>query len=95
MSEREGDGNHGDADAQTLVEAALEVLNMADPFEKARLGEASAARWLQGAICIPYRDEGPPSPVPDRPARLSTVIFTLLSLLRFKKLTDRSLRTRR
>lgn len=81
MSEREGDGNHGDADAQTLVEAALEVLNMADPFEKARLGEASAARWLQGAICIPYRDEGPPSPVPDRPARLSTMKLVSPSMM--------------
>ncbi|XP_074578550.1 uncharacterized protein LOC141835027 [Curcuma longa] len=73
MSERKGDDDHGGADAQTLVEAALEVLNMANPFEKARLGEAFAVRWLQGSICIPYRDEGPPSPVPDRPARLSTM----------------------
>ncbi|KAG6491055.1 hypothetical protein ZIOFF_052387 [Zingiber officinale] len=81
MSEKKGDGNHGGADAQTLVEAALEVLNMADPFEKARLGEASAVRWLQGAICIPYRDEGPPPPVPDRPARLTTMKLVSPSMM--------------
>ncbi|KAG6494179.1 hypothetical protein ZIOFF_049198 [Zingiber officinale] len=81
MSERKGDGNHGGADAQTLVEAALEVLNMADPFEKARLGEASAVRWLQGAICIPYSDDGPPPPVPDRPARLTTMKLVSPSMM--------------
>ncbi|WOK96873.1 hypothetical protein Cni_G05581 [Canna indica] len=66
-------GGQGEAETQTLVEAALEILNTADPFEKARLGDSVAVRWLQGAISIPYRDDSPPLPVPDRPARLSSV----------------------
>lgn len=69
-------GGGGEAETQTLVEAALEVLNTPDPFEKARLGEAAAARWLLGDISVPYRDDGPPPLVPDRPARLSSVIGT-------------------
>lgn len=57
---------------EALVEAALRVLNTADPFDKARLGDEVAAKWLQGSITLPYH----PSlhlPVPDRPARLSNV----------------------
>ncbi|WCJ19197.1 hypothetical protein M5689_001495 [Euphorbia peplus] len=57
---------------ETLVEAALRVLNTADPYEKAALGDLVATEWLQGTISEPYL----PSldlPVPDRPARLSTV----------------------
>uniref|UniRef100_A0A1D1YBY7 Uncharacterized protein HI_0077 n=1 Tax=Anthurium amnicola TaxID=1678845 RepID=A0A1D1YBY7_9ARAE len=72
----EGGGNGGGEVEQTLVEAALEVLNTADPVEKARIGEAAASRWLRGDICQPYRDGGghpDPLPVPERPARLSGV----------------------
>lgn len=57
---------------EALVEAALRVLNTADPFDKARLGDEVATKWLQGSITLPYH----PSlhlPVPDRPARLSNV----------------------
>uniref|UniRef100_A0A7N0TLD0 Uncharacterized protein n=1 Tax=Kalanchoe fedtschenkoi TaxID=63787 RepID=A0A7N0TLD0_KALFE len=35
---------------ESLIEAALRVLNTADPFQKARLGDSVATRWLQGAI---------------------------------------------
>ncbi|RYR48058.1 hypothetical protein Ahy_A07g034051 isoform B [Arachis hypogaea] len=65
---------------ETLVEAALRVLNTADPFEKARLGDSVASRWLHGAIALPYH----PSrnlPVPDRPARLSNVKLVAPSLM--------------
>jgi hypothetical protein len=58
--------------AETLVEAALGVLNTADPFEKARLGNSVASLWLQGAITQPY-DPSLDLPVPDRPARFSNV----------------------
>lgn len=62
------------ATGETLVEAAVRVLNTADPFEKARIGEDIANKWLQGLITQAYD----PSPsqeqiVPYRPARLSTV----------------------
>ncbi|PON32622.1 hypothetical protein TorRG33x02_356140 [Trema orientale] len=57
---------------ETLVEAALRVLKTADPFEKARLGDSVATRWLQGEIIRPY-DPTVDLPVPDRPARLSNV----------------------
>lgn len=59
---------------ETLVEAALRVLNTADPFEKARLGDSVASRWLEGEINIPY-DPIVDLPIPERPARLSDVGF--------------------
>ncbi|KAK4765423.1 hypothetical protein SAY86_026513 [Trapa natans] len=58
--------------SETLVEAALRVLNTADPFEKARLGDSVATRWLQGRIATPY-DASIDLPIPDRPARLTDV----------------------
>ncbi|KAG0447919.1 hypothetical protein HPP92_028085 [Vanilla planifolia] len=58
--------------SETLVEAALEVLNTADPAEKARLGDAIANRWLKGEISIPFHS-GEDSSVPCRPARPSNV----------------------
>jgi hypothetical protein len=58
--------------AETLVEAALRVLNTADPSEKAQLGDSVASQWLQGAITQPY-DPSLALPVPDRPTRLSNV----------------------
>ncbi|KAK4431080.1 hypothetical protein Salat_0870000 [Sesamum alatum] len=57
---------------ETLVEAALRVLNTADPFEKARLGDEVAKRWQQGHITRAY-DASVDIPVPDRPARLGNV----------------------
>lgn len=57
---------------ETLVEAALRVLNTADPFEKARLGDSIASNWLQGTITCPY-DPSLDLSVPNRPARLSNV----------------------
>lgn len=57
---------------ETLVEAALRVLNTADPFEKARLGDLIATQWLQGAISQAYLPSMDLS-VPDRPARLTNV----------------------
>ncbi|XP_078438865.1 3-oxoacyl-acyl-carrier synthase-like protein (Protein of unknown function DUF455) [Wolffia australiana] len=62
------------AGEQTLVEAALQVLNEADPFRKAKAGQAAAAAWLQGSISTAFSD--PLSGhllVPDRPARLPTM----------------------
>ncbi|BBG97765.1 hypothetical protein Prudu_006988 [Prunus dulcis] len=57
---------------ESLVEAALRVLNTADPFEKARVGDSVAAQWLGGVITRAY-DASVDLPVPDRPARLSNV----------------------
>ncbi|XP_062091903.1 uncharacterized protein LOC133797839 isoform X2 [Humulus lupulus] len=65
---------------ETLVEAALQVLNTADPFEKARLGDSAASRWLQGDITRPY-DPTVDMAVPDRPARLSDVKLVSPSLM--------------
>ncbi|KAI9118717.1 hypothetical protein K1719_010162 [Acacia pycnantha] len=63
-----------EGETQTLVEAALRVLNTADPFEKARLGDLFASQWLEGSAAIvrPY-DPSVHLTVPDRPARLSNV----------------------
>ncbi|GMN52794.1 hypothetical protein TIFTF001_021934 [Ficus carica] len=65
---------------EMLVEAALRVLNTADPFEKARLGDSVASRWLEGAFALPY-DPSLDLPVPDRPARLSNVELVSPSLM--------------
>ncbi|CAK7325334.1 unnamed protein product [Dovyalis caffra] len=67
-------------ESETLVEAALRVLNTADPFEKAKLGDSVASKWLQGSISQAYN----PSldfPVPDRPARLANVKLVSPSLM--------------
>lgn len=53
---------------ETLVQAALRVLNTADPFEKAKLGDDVANQWRQGVISQPY-DPSIDLEVPDRPAR--------------------------
>lgn len=58
---------------ETLVEAALRVLNEPDPVEKARLGEDAGRRWLDGSISLAYRPSDPMPTPPDRPARLSKV----------------------
>lgn len=65
---------------ETLVEAALRVLNTSDPFRKAELGDIVASRWLNGAISRPY-DPSADVAVPDRPARLSDVTIHLLHIL--------------
>ncbi|KAJ7969407.1 Ferritin/ribonucleotide reductase-like protein [Quillaja saponaria] len=69
-----------EAGTQTLVEAALRVLNTADPFEKARLGDSVACQWLQGTITHPY-DPSVDLNAPDRPARLSNVKLVSPSLM--------------
>ncbi|OWM70270.1 uncharacterized protein LOC116197777 [Punica granatum] len=68
------------AGTETLVEAALQVLNTPDPYEKARLGDSVATRWLQGRIARPY-DPSVDLPVPDRPARLTNVKLVSPSLM--------------
>ncbi|XP_027337154.1 uncharacterized protein LOC113850820 [Abrus precatorius] len=65
---------------ESLVEAALRVLNTADPFKKARVGDSVASRWLNGAIPEPYHSSRDLT-VPDRPARLSTVKLVAPSLM--------------
>ncbi|KAE8671848.1 dihydrolipoyllysine-residue acetyltransferase component 1 of pyruvate dehydrogenase complex [Hibiscus syriacus] len=65
---------------ETLVEAALRVLNTADPLEKARLGDSVANKWLQGTITQPY-DPSLDLPVPNRPARLTNVKLVSPSLM--------------
>ncbi|KAJ6432965.1 hypothetical protein OIU84_020073 [Salix udensis] len=67
-------------ESETLVEAALRILNTADPFEKAKLGDLVASKWQQGSIFQAYS----PSldfPVPDRPARLANVRLVSPSLM--------------
>ncbi|XP_016551825.1 uncharacterized protein LOC107851354 isoform X2 [Capsicum annuum] len=60
---------------ETLVEAALRVLNTADPVEKARIGDEVANKWLQGIISQPYNPSQELLVVPDRPARLTNDII--------------------
>ncbi|KAJ4851568.1 hypothetical protein Tsubulata_034337 [Turnera subulata] len=72
--------SQGEQENETLVEAALSVLNTADPFEKAKLGDSVASKWLRGEIPLAYN----PSldiPVPDRPARLADVKLVSPSLM--------------
>ncbi|KAL8171679.1 hypothetical protein V2J09_023483 [Rumex salicifolius] len=66
--------------SETLVEAALRVLNTADPFEKAKLGDQVATQWLEQTITRPY-DPSVDLPVPDRPARLTDVKLVPPSLM--------------
>ncbi|CDO99842.1 unnamed protein product [Coffea canephora] len=66
--------------SETLVEAALRVLNTADPVEKARLGDEVANKWLQGLITQAY-DPSQDVIVPDRPARLSNVKLVSPSMM--------------
>lgn len=69
---------------ETLVEAALRVLNTADPKEKARIGEQVAAQWLQGLfITQPYHVTEDVI-VPDRPARPTDVFFLFIILYSFQ-----------
>lgn len=70
--DKEMGSGSGSVAEETLVEAALRVLNTADPFDKARLGDEVANKWLQGDINIAY-DASMDIPVPDRPARLANV----------------------
>lgn len=65
---------------ETLVAAALRVLNTADPVEKARLGDEVATKWLQGLITQPY-DPSLDFTVPDRPSRLTNVKLVPPSLM--------------
>ncbi|XVF23421.1 hypothetical protein REPUB_Repub13aG0036500 [Reevesia pubescens] len=70
----------GEQEKETLVEAALRVLNTPDPFEKARLGDSVASKWLQGLITRPY-NPSQDFPLPDRPARLTNVKLVSPSLM--------------
>ncbi|KAL1201449.1 hypothetical protein V5N11_002654 [Cardamine amara subsp. amara] len=65
---------------ETLIEAAIRVLNTSDPNEKARLGDSIAVKWLQGSIAEAY-DPTVDLPVPDRPARLTNVKLVSPSLM--------------
>lgn len=65
------------SEKETLVEAALRVLNTADPVDKAKLGDEVATKWLQGLIIQPYTTHSQDFTVPDRPARPETVRFSL------------------
>ncbi|KAF5770615.1 putative Ferritin-like superfamily [Helianthus annuus] len=66
---------------ETLVEAALRVLNTPDPVEKAKLGDQIANNWLQGLILDSYTPSQPDFIVPDRPARLTNVKLVSPSLM--------------
>ncbi|XP_076957312.1 uncharacterized protein LOC143632769 [Bidens hawaiensis] len=66
---------------ETLVEAALRVLNTPDPVDKAKLGDQVANNWLQGLITNPYDHSHPDLIVPDRPARLTNVKLVSPSLM--------------
>lgn len=73
-----GGGGGAQGETETLVEAALRVLNTADPAEKARLGDQVAAEWLAGLIARPYDPSSLHDlTLPHRPARLSNVRFFL------------------
>ncbi|KAK9061314.1 hypothetical protein SSX86_018494 [Deinandra increscens subsp. villosa] len=69
------------AETETLVEAALRVLNTPDPVEKAKLGDQIANNWLQALILSPYNPSQPDLIVPDRPARLTNVKLVSPSLM--------------
>lgn len=74
-------------DSETLIESAIRVLNTADPYEKARLGDSIAVIWLQGAISEPY-DPTVDLSVMDRPARLTNVLVSLFHLYLYTKLLE-------
>lgn len=65
---------------ESLVAAALRVLNTADPVDKARLGDEVATKWQQGLITTPY-DPSLDFSVPDRPSRLTNVKLVPPSLM--------------
>ncbi|MCL7033235.1 hypothetical protein MKW94_003186 [Papaver nudicaule] len=73
-------GRSSSEQMETLVEAALRVLNTSDPVEKAKLGDVVATQWLQGSILEPY-NQSLDLDVPDRPARLANVKLVLPSLM--------------
>ncbi|CAG9463276.1 unnamed protein product [Pedinophyceae sp. YPF-701] len=56
----------------TLVELALKVLHVADPWEKANVSDAAVKLWRSGEVRAIYR-EGVTHPVPDKPARSDKV----------------------
>ncbi|KAM0890201.1 hypothetical protein ACQ4PT_027186 [Festuca glaucescens] len=58
---------------KTLVDWALQILDTADPDEKARLGDLAATQWLRGAIPLPYDPAQSPRAPPGRPARSDAV----------------------
>ncbi|XP_057515309.1 uncharacterized protein LOC130796898 [Amaranthus tricolor] len=76
----QSESNIEDGKEETLVEAALRILTTSDPFEKAKLGDQVACKWLQGAIFQPYNPSIHLS-VPDRPARPTNVKLLSPSLM--------------
>lgn len=64
------------SEKETLVEAALRVLNTADPVEKAKLGDEVATKWLEGLIIHTYNPHSQDLTIPDRPARPDKVRFS-------------------
>lgn len=75
MSESELIYAENKGEAETLVEAALRVLNTADLFEKAKLGDEIACKWLQGTISLPYHPRIHLH-VPHRPSRPTHVLYS-------------------
>ncbi|XP_021775740.1 uncharacterized protein LOC110739590 [Chenopodium quinoa] len=67
-------------ESETLVEAALRVLNTSDLFEKAKLGDEIACKWLQGIISQPYHPSNDLH-IPHRPARPTNVKLLSPSLM--------------
>ncbi|CAO2836404.1 unnamed protein product [Amaranthus hypochondriacus] len=76
----QSESNIEDGKEETLVEAALRILTTSDPFEKAKLGDQVACKWLQGAISQPYNPSIHLS-IPDRPARPTNVKLLSPSLM--------------
>ncbi|XP_047342073.1 uncharacterized protein HI_0077 [Impatiens glandulifera] len=65
---------------ETLVEAALLVLNTGDVNEKARISDDFAIKWLDGVITLPYVSSREYI-IPDRPPRLPNVKLVQPSLM--------------
>ncbi|KAL2898323.1 hypothetical protein RDABS01_040105 [Bienertia sinuspersici] len=79
MSES-GLNNFEDDNQETLVEAALRVLKTSDLFEKAKLGDEIACKWLNGTISLPYYSSVDLH-VPHRPSRPTHVKLVSPSLM--------------
>ncbi len=60
----------------TIVQAALVILNTADPWEKASLTDTFVAAYNAGQLSLPSkRDLDHPTPPPDIPARASLTVL--------------------
>ncbi|KAM7532320.1 hypothetical protein LguiB_035730 [Lonicera macranthoides] len=70
-----------ETETETLVEAALRVLNTADPKEKARLGDEVATQWFLQSQKQQLYHPSQDFTVPDRPSRPSKVKLVSPSLM--------------